>query len=196
MEKSNKGNEDYIEENQKLYMEGVINHMIEAGIDPSIYDPKDYIYFQEMAGRIPGQVKVDKKEQEIMILAVGSDETGGVAHFHVFRSEKDLRAWKNGACIMFEENKYFDHGDNSETLTKDEMSAMVKCLKSKPDTNLPGSTYWQYLIYLWNGNNFDFSIDINTPMPDYDYRTIERYKEGECARGRALQEKLRMADLP
>ena len=179
MGKSNKENEDYIEENQKLYMEGVINHMIEAGIDPSIYDPKDYIYFQEMAGRIPGQVKVDKKEQEIMILAVGSDETGGVAHFHVFRSEKDLRAWKNGACIMFEENKYFDHGDNSETLTKDEMSAMVKCLKSKPDTNLPGSTYWQYLIYLWNGNNFDFSIDINTPMPDYDYRTIERYKEGE-----------------
>ena len=29
MEKSNKGNEDYIEENQKLYMEGVINHMID-----------------------------------------------------------------------------------------------------------------------------------------------------------------------
>lgn len=179
MGKSNKGNEDYIEENQKLYMEGVINHMIEAGIDPSIYDSKDYIYFQEMAGRIPGQVEVDEKEQEIMILAVGGDETGGVTHFHVFRSEKDLRAWKNGACIMFKENKYFDHGDNSETLTKDEMSAMVKCLKSVPDTNLPGSTYWQYLIYLWNGNNFDFSIDINTTIPDYDYRTIERYKEGE-----------------
>ena len=34
-----------------------------------------------MAGRIPGQVKVDKKEQEIMILAVGSDETGGVVPF-------------------------------------------------------------------------------------------------------------------
>ena len=179
MGKSNKGNEDYIEENQKLYMEGVMRQMIDSGIDPSTNNPEDYIYYQEMAGRIPGQVEVDEKEQEIMILAVGGDETGGVAHFHVFRSEKDLRAWKNGACIMFKENKYFDHGDNSETLTKDEMSAMVKCLKSVPDTNLPGSTYWQYLIYLWNGNNFDYSIDINTPMPDYDYRTIERYSEGE-----------------
>ena len=179
MEKSNKGNEDYIEENQKLYMEGVMRQMIDSGIDPSTNNPEDYIYYQEMAGRIPGQVEVDEKEQEIMILAVGGDETGGVAHFHVFRSEKDLRAWKNGACIMFEEVKYFDHGDNSETLTKDEMSAMVKCLKSKPDINYLGDNYWQFIINLWNANNSDWVIDINTPMPDYDYRTIKRYKEGE-----------------
>ena len=53
MGKSNKENEDYIEENQKLYMEGVINHMIEAGIDPSIYDPKDYIYFRKWLGEFP-----------------------------------------------------------------------------------------------------------------------------------------------
>lgn len=133
--------------------------------------------FFEMAGRIPGELKVYKKGGDILIIAVGADETRGEAHFHVFRSKKDLRAWKNGACLMFKENKYFDHGDNRETLTKDELNTMINCLNSKPAEGLPGETYWQYLIYLWNGNNYDFSIGTNIPMPDYDYETITRYKE-------------------
>lgn len=160
-----------------VYMEGVKNHMIEAGIDPTVNNPKDYIYFQEMAGRIPGQIKVYKKGGDILIIAVGGRENRGESHFHVFRSEKDFKAWKNGACLLFKENKYFDHKDNVETLSKDELATMIQCLKSKPAKDLPGNTYWQYLIYLWNGGNYDWRIDINTPMPNYDYKTITRYKE-------------------
>ena len=78
---------------------------------------------------------------------------------------------------MFKYNKYFDHKDNAETLTKDELAAMIECLKSKPEEGLSGNTYWQYLIYLWNGNNWNWKIDIDTPMPDYNYKTITRYKE-------------------
>lgn len=163
-------------ENNDIYMEGVRNHMIEAGIDPTINDPKNYIYFQEMAGRIPGEIQVNKKGGNKLIIAVGGRENRGEAHFHVFRSIEDLKAWKNGACFLFKENKYFDHKDNAETLSRDELSAMIQCLKSKPEKDLPGNTYWEYLIYLWNGGNYDWRISINMPMPNYDYKTITRYK--------------------
>ena len=162
-----------------VYMEGVRNHMIEAGIDPAINDPKDYIYFQEMAGRLP-DIKVDKKGKKILIIAIGARENRGEAHFHVYRSETDLEQWKNGACLLFKDNKYFDHADNSEALTRDELFAIVECLKSKPSKNkYPGDTNWEVILGLWNMNNPDWEIDIDTPIPDYDYKTITRYREKE-----------------
>lgn len=162
---------------KNIYMEGLINHMVEAGIDPATHDPANYIYFQEMAGRIPGEIKVYKKGKEILIVAVGADESRGEAHFHIFKSNNDFKAWKNGACLLFKDNRYFDHDTHIDTLSKDEMNALVACLKSKPAEGLIGNSYWQYLINLWNSNNFEFRIDLNTPMPNYDYKTITRYKE-------------------
>lgn len=97
--------------------------------------------FFEMAGRIPEDIKVDVKGKHILIVAVGNNESRGVKHFHVFRSTKDLNAWKHGACLMFEENKYFDHKHNSETLTKDELEALISKLKEVPKDNLLGKTY-------------------------------------------------------
>lgn len=137
------------------------------------------ILLLEMAGRIPGEIFVDKKGKRRLIIAVGSNETRGVAHFHVFRNKVDWRNWKNGACLMFKKNKYFDHKDNSETLTKDELEVVMKCLKSKPAPDLIGENNWQFLISLWNSNNYDWKIDINTLMQEYDYDTITRYKEDE-----------------
>lgn len=168
--------DEYMDDDFELKLEGIRNHLRESDIileaDANLLD---YAYYQEMAGRIPGQLKVGKK-RGILIVAMGANESRGEAHFHVYRSEKDLKAWKNGACLMFKENKYFDHADNKETLTRDEMKTLMECLKSRPSDTLPGKSYWQYLIYLWNGNNSDFEIDIDTPMPDYDYDTITRYK--------------------
>jgi hypothetical protein len=137
-------------------------------------DLLDYSYYYEMAGRIPGELRVGKKG--ILIVAMGANEDRGEAHFHIFRNKNDWKAWKNGACLLFKENKYFDHANNRETLTRDEMKTLVECLKSKPADDLPGDTYWQFLIYLWNQNNYDFRINIDTPMPDYNYDTITRYK--------------------
>lgn len=160
----------------ELEIEGIRNHLRDSDIlleaDASLLD---YVYYQEMAGRIPGQLKVGKK-RGILIVAMGANESRGEAHFHVYRSEKDLKAWKNGVCLLFNENKYFDHADNRETLTRDEMKTLVRCLKSRPADGLPGKSYWQFLIYLWNGSNYNFRIDIDTPMPDYDYDTITRRK--------------------
>lgn len=167
--------DEYTDDDFELKLEGIRNHLDESGIIlESTANLLDYAYYQEMAGRIPGELKVGKKG--ILIIAMGANEDRGEAHFHVFRSKKDWKAWKNGACLLFNENKYFDHADNRETLTRDEMKTLVECLKSKPADGLPGKSYWQFLIYLWNGNNYNFMIDIDTPMPDYNYDTITRYK--------------------
>lgn len=126
--------------------------------------------FLEMAGRLPR----DKSGRCNLAIAVGADERN-IAHFHVFRSEEDLRAWRHGACLYFKENKYYDHSNNTETLTKDELNDVVRILKSKlKDLDI---TNWKYLVSLWNYNNDRYSIDDDTPMPDYNYRTITRYKE-------------------
>ena len=153
-----------------IYMEGVKNHMIEAGIDLTVNNPKDYIYFQEMAGRI----SKDKTGKCNLIIAVGDGERT-VPHFHVFRSEEDLHKWRNGACLFFTKNRYYDHSGNTETLTKKELEQVVARLKEiHPKLKVLN---WEYLVSLWNDNNDRYEIPDDTPMPDYDYKTITRYKD-------------------
>ena len=155
---------------KNMYMEGLINHMVEAGIDPATHDPTNYIYFQEMAGSLPR----DKSGRCKLIVAVGRNERN-IAHFHVFRNNEDLQKWRNGACLYFTKNKYYDHSNNTETLTRDELKELVQILKS-PHKDLE-VTNWKYLVALWNDNNDRYEVPDDTPMPNYDYKTIIRYKE-------------------
>lgn len=162
--------------NDEVKLECIKNNLSENGIPfTESTNLLDYSYYYEMAGRIPDDLKVGKND--ILIVAMGANENRGEAHFHVYRNKKDLKAWKNGACLLFKDNKYFDHGNNRETLTKDELNALMECLKSKPAEGLPGRTYWEYLIYLWNSNNYNFKIAPNIPIQNYDYNTITRYKK-------------------
>lgn len=133
--------------------------------------------FFEMSGRIPGEIRVNANGNHTLIVAVGADETTGIAHFHVYRSQNDLNTWSNGACLMFTEGRYFSHEKHDETLNHDELDAVVAKLKEKPSKDLPGKTNWEYLIFLWNAGNYDRHIPLTTPMPVYDYNTITRYTE-------------------
>ena len=144
-------------------MEEFLNEMISE---------RDNEAFFEMAGRIPR----DQSGRFKLVIAVGSYERN-IAHFHVFRSEEDLKSWKNGACLFFTENKYYDHSDNTETLTRDELKEVVKILTSiHPKLHIQN---WKYLVVLWNDNNYRYEISDDTPMPNYDHMTITRYKEQE-----------------
>ena len=77
--------------NEELYDCGIMNEKLDTDINDNS------ILLLEMAGRIPGEIFVDKKGKRRLIIAVGSNETRGVAHFHVFRNKVDWRNWKNGA---------------------------------------------------------------------------------------------------
>jgi hypothetical protein len=131
-------------------------------------NPEDFRYLLE-AG------KLSRKVTGNVIIAVGGDE-GNIAHFHYFRNEIDWKSWKNSACFMFEENKYFDHGTHTSTLRQKEMKWMVDVLNARC-RDIPQMTNWQYLVMLWNDNNDLYEIPFKTPMPDYDYHTIKRYKK-------------------
>jgi len=160
----------------ELELEGIRNHLDESGIileaDANLLD---YVYYQEMAGQLPR----DKTGKCNLIIAVGQNERS-VPHFHVFRSEKDKEAWRNGACLFFTENCYFDHSNNKETLTRKELDMVVSKLK---EVNKKRKiTNWEYLVMLWNDNNPDYEIDDEIPMPEYDYRTIRRYEEHKSKR--------------
>lgn len=124
------------------------------------YNPLDYSYYYEMASRLP-----DKGN---LIIAIGVDESIEEAHFHVFRKDTDFKLWKNGACLLFKDNIYINHGKNKEILTKDELNDLRKQLRSKPLPGLLGDSNWQWLICLWNANNYKSCIDLDTPMPEYE----------------------------
>lgn len=131
--------------------------------------------FMEMAGRIPGEAKLPGKQRSSgLIIAMGDGEQE-IRHFHVYRTDNDKQRWANGACLFLNENRYYDHGKNRETLTEDELNAVIKKLKENHPTL--GISNWKYLITLWNDNNHRYPIDPDTPMPPYDYKTITRYKE-------------------
>lgn len=116
---------------------------------------------------------IGKKKEPLGVIAVGGKEGNNIPHFHVFNSRSDADKWFGGACIMIKENRYFNHKNHEGILTKDQISAMVGCLNKVGKTGL---TNWQTLIDAWNRENDD-DIPINLKMPDYDYKTIKRYKE-------------------
>lgn len=133
-----------------------------------------HLLIYTMAGRIPGKLIVDGKPS--LIVAVGSNERS-VPHFHVFRDDQDLRRWDHAACIMYKENRYFDHNDRSnETLNKHEITALKMKLKQKRE-DTPSLTYWDWIVRLWNDSNPNYKLPIDLKMPDYNYDTIKSYKE-------------------
>lgn len=123
---------------------------------------------------LPVDVQVDADGSRKLIVAVKDAEHRRPQHFHVFRNEQDRDAWKNGACLCFKDSRYFRHWKNRETLTEDELSALVTKLRENADRKtFPVDTNWELLILAWNMVNPDRSINLNTPMPEYDYQTIQ-----------------------
>ena len=119
---------------------------------------------------------VGKKGQFRCIVAVGGNEGDYIPHFHVFNTKEDFISCHGGACLMFKENKYFNHNKHTGLLTKEQLESIVNKLKSERKN---GETWWEYLVCGWNLENPDTKLPLpeNLPMPNYDYKTIKRYKE-------------------
>lgn len=143
--------------------------------DMSIERIMDDIYFIEMAKRLP-DIRVSKKVK--LIVVVGQNESGNIPHFHIFYNQRDREEWKRGACLMYEENKYFDHGKNDKTLKKDELDVLVEFLKEKYTGNdSVDRTNWEQIVIWWNDMNPLFPIPNDIEMPEYNNGEILRYKK-------------------
>lgn len=119
---------------------------------------------------------------------VYGDECDRHPHIHIYDYKpKGNRDKRKGACLSLILNSWFDHSGHVEKLTKDQFNALVKVLHMK-DATAPTPkknnkfrkiTWWKFLLRKWNEYNpnlkpFDPK---ETPMPDYDYKTLTVWKE-------------------
>jgi len=85
-----------------------------------------------------------------------------IKHFHFYRG-KDR---ETGGCIMLEEAKYYPHAKHLDTLKRKEVLSLTKFLDTRdPRTNL---TMWETILWLWNHENIDHLIDMETKIPPYE----------------------------
>lgn len=138
------------------------------------YNRQEQILTFECASRLGECVKIPgRPDLPGLIIAVGSHERS-VPHFHVFRSEEDWINWSNGASLFFTENKYFDHKNNSNELTQEELDAVVGKLRSCTSR----FCYWEFMIDLWNVNNDESElVNTDTLIPLYNSETITHYED-------------------
>lgn len=119
---------------------------------------------------------LDKKNKPVCIIAIGKNEGKNIPHFHVFDSNNDYIQWRGGTCLMFKDNRYFNHGKHNGVLSSKQLDAIVEKLKSFTIDNR--MTYWQFLIKSWNetfGN--EILLPDNLEMPEYNNGKIKLYKE-------------------
>ena len=162
----------------EVVLEPGITKIIPQGeIVHAVYDEK---YNEEPVSTFMNGLRMPdilgSKGQFQCIVAVGGNEGDFIPHFHIFNSKEDFKSWHGGTCLMFRENRYFNHGKHSGVLTKSQLESIVKKLKSERKN---GESWWEYLVSGWNLENPDSKVPLpeDLPMPDYNYKIIKRYKE-------------------
>lgn len=104
----------------------------------------------------------DKLELEVY---VNTDDGGELPHFHV--RDKATRGGQFHCCIRFDTPMYFPHEGKRSTMNAKQRKALVELLKSVDRDS--GKTLWWESLHEWNRNNSDVTVDLSTPMPDYQH---------------------------
>lgn len=127
-----------------------------------------------------GEDITGKKGKVLFYVYVGGQE-GTIPHLHIFRNRNDLKAWKNGICLMLHKNSYFDHSKNKDHFkNEDEFKLVLDMLNDRCDVDgYTSMNNWRYALRMWNDINERYPIDLNTKMPNYDFASIKTYKESK-----------------
>ena len=122
---------------------------------------------------LPGGVPIiGKPKLPHLIFCIGSSE-GPIPHVHIFHTENDAKAWRNGACLILNQNRYYDHANNRASLKDKELNSIVIKLMQ---TNEDGGTLWEEVIKQWNKIN-PFKLPPDTEMPPWNNGEIRRIHE-------------------
>lgn len=112
-------------------------------------------------GRNPIKIK------RVMAVIVHTKEGYNIPHFHIERDRM------NDCCIMLNDNRFFNHGDNDSLLTGRECILLDEWLRKVNKSSKFGYTNWQVLADMWNSRK-EIQIDLNN-QPDYS--SIKPYKD-------------------
>lgn len=104
----------------------------------------------------------DNPELEVY---VNTDDGGALPHFHV--RDRATRGGEFHCCIRFDAPMYFPHEGKRSTMNAKQRKALVELLKSVDRDS--GKTLWWESLHEWNRNNSDVTVDLSTPMPDYQH---------------------------
>ena len=98
---------------------------------------------------------------------VNTDDGGKIPHFH-YRLKNDWR--KFHTCIKIEAPEYFHHTGKESVLNSKQISSLICFLKSPVSLSQYSEKFsnnFELIIFLWNINNSDVIVDLETKIPDY-----------------------------
>lgn len=117
-----------------------------------------------------GSINLNKnpiKIKGVTMIIVHSNEGDNIPHFHIKRDNC------NDCCIMFNENRYFNHGNNDSLLSAKEARELNSWLH-KLNYKDNSKTNFQVLGDMWNGAGGVRTL-ANTDR-EFDYSNIAMYK--------------------
>lgn len=132
-----------------------INFLIKNTIIKSLRELEDENRFlNEMA-------TIGKFTNELVIM-VRMNDGGNLPHFHIV--DNNSLGDEFHTCVRIDTNKYFHHTGKEDTLNSKQRKKLISFLKQDLGNNW---TNWNVLVDLWNRNNSELTIPLNTEMPDY-----------------------------
>lgn len=130
-----------------------ISDIIASSIVKHVCKVHDYeLWEMSMCGKTNG-----------LYLVIFSNDPGNIPHFHIFDNQNPKKSTID-VCLKLETPEYFKHGHHVDILNSKQMRTIIKLLKSKMN---PRTTYWQFLVEIWNANNSKYEIPYDMEMPDY-----------------------------
>lgn len=94
---------------------------------------------------------------------VNTDDPGNIPHFHYRKANQ----WdKFHTCIMISSAEYFHHTGKEDVLNTKQRKELQKFLE-KPSEDFTNMSNFQTVIAMWNSNNSNHKLPMDTPMPNY-----------------------------
>ena len=94
---------------------------------------------------------------------VRTNDSGNIPHFHYWDTLTKGDVFHT--CIRIDSPEYFHHTGKEDELNSKQKKSLIQFLLKQHSTL--GISNWKYLIALWNDNNSDVYVDIDSEMPDY-----------------------------
>ena len=95
---------------------------------------------------------------------VMTDDPGKIPHMHI--RDKATRGNEFHTCVRLDKPEYFHH-KGKEGVLNSKQKRELKIFLESPNKMLEDKSNWEALLILWNMNNSDVEIDMQTNMPDY-----------------------------